>query len=84
MEDQTQEYPKSDLFRDLGELACGDLVMALMKALRPLPPQAILEVRALDSAAPVDIYAWCKLTGHTLLAGPCGADKAHFFIQKKE
>ena len=84
MEDQTQAYPKRDLFCDLEELACGDLVMALMKALRPLPPKAIVEVRALDPGAPVDIYAWCKLTGHTLLDGPCGPDKMHFVIQKKE
>ena len=84
MDDQTQAYPQRDLFCDLGELSCGDLVMALMKTLRPLPPKAVLEVRALDTAAPVDIYAWCKLTGHTLLSGPCGPDNVHFFIQKKE
>ena len=71
-------------FQDMGELSCGDLVMAILKALRPLQSGDVMEVRALDPAAPIDIPAWCRLTGHTLVAGPCGPDKAHYFIQKKE
>ena len=71
-------------FQDMGELSCGDLVMAILKTLRPLQAGDVLEIRALDPAAPIDIPAWCRLTGHTLVAGPCGPDRAHYFIQKKE
>lgn len=71
-------------FQDMGELSCGDLVMAILKMLRPLQPGDVVEIRAMDPAAPIDIPAWCRLTGHTLVAGPCGPDKAHYFIQKKE
>lgn len=71
-------------FQDMGELSCGDLVMAILKTLRPLQAGDMLEIRALDPAAPIDIPAWCRLTGHTLVAGPCGPDRTHYFIQKKE
>lgn len=71
-------------FQDMGELSCGDLVMAILKSLRPLRPGDVMEIRAMDPAAPIDIPAWCRLTGHTLVAGPCGLDNAHYFIQKKE
>jgi tRNA 2-thiouridine synthesizing protein A len=84
MTDEHANVLPSDCFQDMGELSCGDLVMAILKALRPLQPGDVMEVRALDPAAPIDIPAWCRLTGHTLVAGPCGPDKVHYFIQKKE
>jgi tRNA 2-thiouridine synthesizing protein A len=71
-----------EIFHDLGELSCGDLIMALLKAIRPLSPGTVMEVRALDPGAPIDIRAWCRLSGHTLLAGPCGPDDAHYAIRK--
>jgi tRNA 2-thiouridine synthesizing protein A len=84
MTDERANVLPSACFQDMGELSCGDLVMAILKALRPLQPGDVMEVRALDPAAPIDIPAWCRLTGHTLVAGPCGPDKTHYFIQKKE
>jgi len=83
MTDESADRLPGDYFQDMGELSCGDLVMAMLKALRPLQPGDVMEVRALDPAAPIDIPAWCRLTGHTLVAGPCGPDKAHYFIEKK-
>jgi tRNA 2-thiouridine synthesizing protein A len=68
----------------MGELSCGDLVMAMLKTLRSLQPGEVVELRALDPAAPIDIPAGCRLTGHTLVSGPRGPDKAHYFIKKKE
>jgi tRNA 2-thiouridine synthesizing protein A len=84
MTDESANVLPRDCFQDMGELSCGDLVMAILKAFRPLQPGDVMEVRALDPAAPIDIPAWCRLTGHTLVAGPCGPDKTHYFIQKKE
>jgi len=82
-DESISELPRA-CFQDMGELSCGDLVMAILKTLRPLQAGDILEIRAMDPAAPIDIPAWCRLTGHALVAGPCGVDRAHYFIQKKE
>ncbi len=69
---------------DLGEQGCGDLVMGLLKAIQLLKPGQILQVHALDPAAPIDISAWCAMRKHDLLAGLVGEDKAYFYIQKGE
>ncbi|MGE3173611.1 MAG: sulfurtransferase TusA family protein [Planctomycetota bacterium] len=53
---------------DAGQLGCGDLVLELRNRLRALEPASVLRVRAEDPAAPVDLPAWCGLTGHTLLS----------------
>jgi tRNA 2-thiouridine synthesizing protein A len=71
-----------EIFYDLGELSCGDLTMALLKAIRPRQAGTEMEVRALDPGAPIDIRAWCRLSGHEFLAGPCGPENAHYVIRK--
>jgi hypothetical protein len=38
----------SEVFYDFGEMSCGDLLIALLKAMRPLPGGTLVEVRALD------------------------------------
>ncbi|MEZ6186149.1 MAG: sulfurtransferase TusA family protein [Planctomycetota bacterium] len=52
---------------DAGDMSCGDLVLALRGKLGELPPGAVLLLRALDSAAPEDIPAWCRVTRNPLL-----------------
>lgn len=64
---------------DAGDLGCGDLVLELRDRLRELAPGALLRVIARDPAAPVDMPAWCGLTGHTLLS----SDHPHYLIQRK-
>lgn len=53
---------------DAGPMACGELVLALRVRLNSLPPGAVLRIRATDPAAPEDIPAWCRLTGHALVS----------------
>lgn len=53
---------------DAGDLACGDLVLELRRRLQDLGSGRVLEVRAVDPAAPEDLPAWCRLTGHGLVA----------------
>lgn len=53
---------------DAGAMACGDLVLALRGRLLALTPGAVLRVIARDPAAPADLPAWCRLTGHRLVA----------------
>jgi tRNA 2-thiouridine synthesizing protein A len=72
----------SDIFYDFGEMSCGDLLIALMKAMRPLASGTLVEVRALDPGAPIDIPAWCRMVGHELLQRASGPEKVHYLIRK--
>ncbi len=67
---------------DMGELGCGDLIIALLKSMRTLEPGQVAQIRALDPGAAVDIAAWCNMKGNELLADSCGEDNAYFFIKK--
>lgn len=72
-----------DVVLDLGEKACGELVISLMRKVRTVEAGQVLEVRALDTGAPNDIAAWCRMTGNELLAGPCGEGDVFYYIKKK-
>lgn len=78
--DQKNILPDVEI--DLGEMGCGDLIIALMKALKPLKAGQIMKVRSLDPGAPEDIPSWCKMRGHVFLAGPCGENNVYYYIKK--
>ncbi len=65
---------------DAGDLGCGDLVMQLRMRLKTMTAGSVIRVTATDPAAPEDIPAWCRLTGHTLLA----AAHPTYTIRRKE
>ncbi|WP_309719277.1 cupin domain-containing protein [Armatimonas sp.] len=69
----------ADAFNDTEEMGCGDLMIALRKAMLPLSPGQILHLRATDLGAPHDIPAWCNMTGHSLLR----ATAPDYFLRKK-
>lgn len=50
-----------------GELGCARLAFELRVRVNRLAPGETLEVVAHDAGAPVDIPAWCRTTGHTLV-----------------
>ncbi len=64
---------------DAGDLGCGDLVLELRGKLREIGPGEVLRVFARDPAAPVDLPAWCGLTGHTLVR----AAHPEYHVQRK-
>ena len=64
---------------DGGETGCGELLLDLLLFMRRQPPNAIVEVRALDSGAPLEIPAWCRMTKHDLLS----SEHPFYNIQKK-
>ncbi len=64
---------------DAGDMGCGELVMALRMRLNTLAPGTVIKVTATDTAAPEDLPAWCRLTGHTLRS----FSPPHYFIQRK-
>jgi tRNA 2-thiouridine synthesizing protein A len=48
--------------------ACALLTPAITARLREMGPGQVLEVRVNDPTARDDINAWCRLSGHELLA----------------
>jgi tRNA 2-thiouridine synthesizing protein A len=79
---ETHGHLESDVFYDFEALSCGDLLIALMKAMRPLASGSRVEVRALDPGAPIDIPAWCRMVGHELLVRAGGPEHVHYLIRK--
>ncbi len=54
---------------DGGDLACGELLLLVYGRVRNEQPGTRVIIRTTDPAAPIDIPAWCHLTGH-LYRGP--------------
>lgn len=58
----------ADVFYDAGSQGCGDGPLdKIAGIMRKLQPGQTLEVRATDPAVTVDLPAWCRMTGNTLL-----------------
>ena len=57
----------ADCVLDLGEKACGQLVMEVMLAMRDLAAGQTLLVIAYDPAAREDLASWCRMTGNMLV-----------------
>ena len=70
----------ADATWDAGDLGCGDLVLQLRFRMETMSPGEVLRLVALDPGAPADLPAWCRLTGHALLA----ADHPVYLIRRKE
>jgi tRNA 2-thiouridine synthesizing protein A len=70
----------ADATWDAGELGCGDLLLQLRFRIETLEPGRVLRLVALDPGAPADLPAWCRMTGHALLA----AEHPVYFIRRKE
>jgi tRNA 2-thiouridine synthesizing protein A len=59
--------PRADAAWHAGDLGCGPLVLQLRQRLRAMPGGVLL-VTATDPGAPLDLPAWCGMTGNRLLA----------------
>jgi len=78
-EDLHARAPADESF-DAGDMGCGELVLELRARLVDLAPREVLLVTARDPGAPVDLPAWCGMTGHALVA----ARPPEYWIRKKE
>lgn len=56
-----------DLVVDGGHRSCVTLLLELRRHVESLPDGAVVHLIAADPAAPIDLPAWCHLTGHTYL-----------------
>lgn len=77
----TEAFPifDADSFYDAGDQGCGDGPLGKIAALmRKLDSGQTLEVRATDPTVAIDLPAWCRMTGHTILK----QEKDRYLIQK--
>jgi tRNA 2-thiouridine synthesizing protein A len=59
------EEPSYALEIDLEDMGCGDMLIALMKALRCIRSGEVLKARDFDTGAEADIPAWFNLRRHS-------------------
>ena len=64
---------------DAGDTGCGQLVFQLHLRLSRMAPGETLELIARSPGAPVDLPAWCRMTGHELVS----ADPPRYVIRSK-
>ncbi|MFJ3221101.1 sulfurtransferase TusA family protein [Kitasatospora sp. NPDC086801] len=63
------QEPAPDLTVDGTGLLCVQLLLRLRARIADLPAGAVVHIHTTDPAAPLDLPAWCHLTGHDYL-GP--------------
>lgn len=68
-----QSGPRN-LVVDGSGLLCVQLLLQLRRRIADLTPGTIVEVITTDPAAPLDLPAWCHLTGHGYLGPVSGAE----------
>jgi tRNA 2-thiouridine synthesizing protein A len=64
--------PPKPVALDGGDRACVALLLELRARISGLPAGTVIHLIASDPAAPIDLPAWCHLTGHAYL-GPIRA-----------
>jgi tRNA 2-thiouridine synthesizing protein A len=64
---------------DAGETGCGEILVDLKLFLRAVPSGARVLITAHDAGAPVELPAWCRLSGHALLR----AEHPRYLITRK-
>jgi tRNA 2-thiouridine synthesizing protein A len=73
----------SETLLDVKGLSCPLPVLRANKALRAMEPGARLRVLATDRAAVADFQAFCRETGHALLAWSEDAGVFSFVIRRR-
>ena len=67
MEQAPSDWKFDDVF-DAMELGCGQLLLDFRMHIRPLPEGSIVMLASRDIASPMEVPAWCRLTGNRLIA----------------
>ena len=64
--EQSDEIPIAGEW-DAGHMGCGEILLLLRRRMQALDPGEVFKLTAHDPGAPVDMPAWCRLTGRRLL-----------------
>ncbi|MFI7705871.1 sulfurtransferase TusA family protein [Nonomuraea sp. NPDC049480] len=70
-----------DLVVDGGDKLCVQLLIELRGHVRQAGSGALIHLIATDPAAPVDLPAWCHLTGHTYLGKVEGTERPTYALR---
>lgn len=68
-------FPAPGLTVDGTGLLCVTLLLRLRKEIDGAEPGTVVHVIATDPAAPLDLPAWCHMTGHTYLGAVADDDR---------
>lgn len=71
----------SPVVLDGGDRRCVLLLIELRRLTTTLPPGTVIHLIATDPAAPLDLPAWCHLTGHTYLGPIQGQDRPAYGVR---
>ena len=63
---------------DAGNMGCGEIIILLRLRMQKLGSGDVLRLTARDLGAPVDLPAWCRMTGRRLLR----ADHPVYWIEQ--
>lgn len=61
-------------------MGCGVILMELRRRFEALKPRQVMKLVARGPGAPMEMPAWCRLTGHRLLR----ADPPNYWIERKD
>lgn len=64
---------------DAGETGCSGLIVGVRQRIERLRQGEKLEVVARNAGAAVDLWVWCRMTGHRLISEA----PPHFVIERK-
>ncbi|MEO3805236.1 sulfurtransferase TusA family protein [Nonomuraea sp. B1E8] len=72
--------PAVPVVLDGGDRRCIHLLIELSRLVAGLPSGGVVHLIATDPAAPIDLPAWCHLTGHHYLGPLSGRDRPTYAI----
>ena len=52
---------------DAGHMGCGEVIILLRMRMQKLEAGEVLKLTAYDPGAPVDLPAWCRMTGRRMV-----------------
>jgi tRNA 2-thiouridine synthesizing protein A len=73
--------PPEPVIIDGGDRACIQLLLELRARVAELPGETVIHLMASDPAAPIDLPAWCHLTGHLYLGPVTGAPSPTYSLR---
>ena len=74
------DLPAADTEWDAGAMGCGELLLELHLRLLVMKPRQVFKLVARSAGAPMEMPAWCRMTGHRLLR----ADHPNYWIERKD
>ena len=66
---------------DGGDLGCTRLLVILRQHAARLPDGSVVHLTTTDPIAPIDLPAWCRITGHTYLGPVRNAQRPTYAVR---